>query len=364
MRLRAVAKKLIPKSVVRTVRAVGARVDRQLIKVFAATRWTASLYYVLFSRSFGREHQGVLQGRIAYWRSVQAMQQSCVLLRRNTHRLEKGLIMQPRRASFAEGYIEETVDCYLSAQRQGTLREDEMRWAGDVLEHYFTVVSDTPVIARAREQFAKATPVDGNTSIKSVPYPHKELPATEITTEQLHTLFKRRRSTRWFQARPIADELIHQAVTMASLAPSACNRQPYECYVINDTKRAAKVAGFAGGTVGFAENIPALIVIVGDLNAYPAERDRHCIYIDSGLAAMQLMLAFETLGLSTCPINWPDVEHREVKMQKELGLKVHQRPVMLMAVGYADPEGGIPFSAKKPAEVLIKEGKQGEQDNR
>jgi len=33
------------------------------------------------------------------------------------------------------------------------------------------------------------------------------------------------------------------------------------------------------------------------------------------LAAMQLMLAFETLGLSTCSINWPDIEIAEKKWE-------------------------------------------------
>jgi hypothetical protein len=58
--------------------------------------------------------------------------------------------------------------------------------------------------------------------------------------------------------------------------------------------KASEVAATAMGTAGFSNNIPALIAVVGDLSAYPAERDRHVIYIDGGLATMQLMLAFET----------------------------------------------------------------------
>jgi nitroreductase len=67
------------------------------------------------------------------------------------------------------------------------------------------------------------------------------------------------------------------------------------------------------------------------------------------------MLAFETLGLSTCAINWPDTEVREKKMESFLNLDPCHRPVMLLAVGYADPEGGIPYSQKKDDKILIKE---------
>jgi nitroreductase len=77
-------------------------------------------------------------------------------------------------------------------------------------------------------------------------------------------------------------------------------------------------------------------------------------YIDASLAAMQFMLALETLGLASCPINWPDVESLEQQMAVALDLPWHLRPVMLIALGYPDPTGGVPFSAKKPSESLLR----------
>ena len=109
------------------------------------------------------------------------------------------------------------------------------------------------------------------------------------------------------------------------------------------------------GTAGFSENIPAIIAIVGDLSAYPEERDRHVIYIDGSLAAMQLMLALETLELSTCPINWPDIRNREKRIREIIKLKDYERIIMLMAVGYADPTGGIPYSQKKENNLILKD---------
>jgi nitroreductase len=69
---------------------------------------------------------------------------------------------------------------------------------------------------------------------------------------------------------------------------------------------------------------------------------------------MQLMLSLETLGLSSCPINWPDIENNERKLANLLNLNIYERPVMLMAVGYAHPEGGIPYSQKKGVSVLVR----------
>lgn len=356
MSIRSVARRLLPVSLKGKIHAFNAGLNRRMMSMFAFSRFTSSLFYTVISREFAREHQSVLKGRIAYWKSLNNIQRTCALLRRNTHRLEKGLIMRPRRASFAEAYIGETVDCFVKAKSSGSLESGELQWANDVLTSYFEVVQDTKTIARARAQFDQAAaPLETVQDQRpSVPYPHSELPQTDITPEQLRQLFVRRRSVRWYLDRPVPEDIVREAINMATLAPSACNRQPYHFYFINEAARAAKVAGYAGGTVGFNQNLQSLIVVVGDLNAYPTERDRHCIYIDGSLAAMQLMLALETMGLSTCPINWPDIEFREKLMEQELNLTAYQRPIMLLAVGYADPTGGIPFSAKKSDGLLVR----------
>lgn len=70
---------------------------------------------------------------------------------------------------------------------------------------------------------------------------------------------------------------------------------------------------------------------------------------------MQLMLALETLGLSSCSINWPDVNSSERKIRRIIKLKGHERIIMLMAVGYADMNGGIPFSQKKMNEQILED---------
>ena len=69
---------------------------------------------------------------------------------------------------------------------------------------------------------------------------------------------------------------------------------------------------------------------------------------------MSFMLALETLGLSSCAINWPDIEAREKKMETFLKLEKYQRPLMLMGIGYPDPKGMVAFSAKRPIEEIRK----------
>jgi len=330
------------------------RVQAALARVGAMSGMAGSTYYFLASRAFGAEHQAVLRGKLVFQSADAERQVSSARLRRNTHRLEKGLIMRPQRAVFAEDYIGVTVSDYRKACIGKTLDEGERSWAQDVLALYFATVSSTPRIEKARKTFVSVTAFIETPAC--VPYPSQARTRSDIPFEKLEALFLERRSTRWFEPRLVPRELLEAAIGAASLAPSACNRQPFNYAVLDEPERAVSIAKLAGGTGGFADNIPCLIVSIGDLSCYPEERDRHCIYIDASLANMQLMLALQTMGLSTCSINWSDEATRDRAIGKALGLAPYERVVMLIAVGYADKDGRIPYSQKKPKQLLIREG--------
>lgn len=355
---------MAPRILIEWLKKVRAWIRSIFLSLGQRSKILANIYYI-FNQEFSGEHLAVVHGRRAYFESLEDIGSSSALLRRNTHRLEKGIIMRPRRGVFAEGFIQETIECYTKAVRSPFLEENEKKWATDVLDEYFKVVGRTKITDAARHAYKQVRDLHAETmgeitkakekSEAYKPYPYADLPANNISFDQLKNLFFRRRSVRWYKDQIVPLDLVRQAANIASLAPSACNRQPYTFYFCNDKAKAVSVAKCAGGTAGFAENLPSIIAIVGDLSAYPFERDRHLIYIDGSLGAMQLMLALETLGLSTCSINWPDVQACERKIRKIIDLKEYEQIVMLLAVGYADPDGGIPYSQKKENELILKD---------
>ena len=319
-----------------------------LLRLCATSPKLSSIYYALASSAMEREHQGVIYGRLQYQKSLTVSQEPQYLLRRNIHRLEKGLIMRPRRDIFALDYLEETVTAYrdsLNQQDDRGDRDGELKWAHDVLQEYFTVVVTHPIIDRAKAMFMTLKPIEGEQ--KYIPY-HRDLdrPLT-VNYDRFLSLSQRRRSVRWYLPQPVPRELIDRAITAAALSPSACNRQPFEFRVFDDPDLIQQVGSIPMGTSGFSQNFPALIVVVGKLRAYYSERDRHVIYIDASLASMSLMYALETLGLSSCPINWPDIASKERQMRQVLDLEPDEKVVMLISFGYPHPEGMVPFSQKK-----------------
>lgn len=279
------------------------------------------------------------------------------VLRRNTHRLEKGLIMRPRKEVFALDYIEETVTAYEAALSQaleggGSFPPAQLQWTHDVLAEYFAAAGSHPKIDPLRQRFYSLPSPPPVCPSPLIPFRRDLSQPPPVSYEALAALAERRRSVRWFLPKPVPRELIDKAMAIAAQAPSACNRQPFIFRIFDEPELVRKVASIPYGVIGYEHQIPVIVVIVGQLRHFFDARDRHLIYIDGALAAMSFMLALETLGLSSCCINWPDIPEREKKMAELLKLEPDERPVMLIALGWPDPEGLVPRSVKKPLHLL------------
>ena len=333
--------------------------DNYLIPIMRKHPKLADLYYFLFSSEFSREHQKVMEGKYIHLQALKHGKPNAFHLRREVHRLEKGLVMRNRRPVFALNDIKGVVKNYNILKNSSDPREvdaDLLNWSSSVIQKYFESVDpENAVVKEAKVLFYgddKPRP-NLNGQLKSVPYLRSQAASANVTYEDFYQLSLRRRSVRWFEDKPVPHELLEKAMLAATQSPSACNRQPFEFRIFDKKELKDQVGSIPMGIRGIYSNVPVFAVVVGKLSAYLSERDRHVIYIDGGLASMSFMFALETLGLSSFPINWPDIENLEQRMEKILQLKPDERPMMLIGIGYADPQGGIPFSQKKSPAQLI-----------
>jgi nitroreductase len=351
-------KRLLPEKVIVGYREIKGSLIRLMVGFFSSSTFLTKLYYFIISSEMNEEMKAVLKGRYEHLLTRGISNKSSALLRRNIHRLEKGLIMMNRRRVFADAFIMETVECLSRCLTFNDFDKEELKWACDVLIEYFSVVEICGNIERAYKLFTKLrSQLEEHPSqnrCKYIPYQKKSLARCSISLDDYEALLIKRRSIRWYLDKKVSQGEIAQAVRLSLTAPSACNRQPFRYYCTTNSDEAVKIAKCAGGTSGFANNIPGIFAVIGDLSAYPFERDRHLIYIDGALASMQLMQAFEVMGVSTCPINWPDVVQADNRIRKVIDIKEWERVILLISFGYGDPNGLIPFSQKKQ-EVEINE---------
>jgi nitroreductase len=233
------------------------------------------------------------------------------------------------------------------------INEEEFSWAQDVLAQYFEIHAKEESTFKFRQKFEEKVQLDKNSGGR-VPYLRNLENECPVSYDELFALSRRRRSVRWFSEKPVARQLLEKALLIALQSPSACNRQPFRFHFFDDKELVQRISRVPMGTGGYAEQIPVLGVVIGQQRNYFNERDRHVIYIDSSLATMSFVYALETLGLSSCCINWPDVESKERQIESLIRLEADERVVMLLAIGYPDEKGMVAYSAKKaPEEVSV-----------
>ena len=105
--------------------------------------------------------------------------------------------------------------------------------------------------------------------------------------QTLKELFLTRQSCRSFSSRPVSKEQIEEICSLAALAPSACDLQPWKVYAVTGEKR-KPLADFLIGS-GKAP-------FVGDAPYYAPS--------DTGEFTAHLILAAKAAGLDTCILGW------------------------------------------------------------
>ena len=291
------------------------------------------------------EQRALLNGLATYQRDVRDGE-PLFRLRRNTHRLEKGLSSAERRDVFAESYILDTVRAFNRVRdiRQEGPDDPTLTWAEDVLTSYFQTVSPTPRTEEARRFFRQTDVPSRRDNFAPYDYALGE-PAVDLPT--LRTLAEQRVSVRRFANKAVARELLDAALDVGIQSPSACNRLPYEFRFYDDDMIRAQLADLAPGMGGWGHEAPVICVLVGKYRAYFHPRDRHAIYVDASLAAMPFQLALVSLGLGSCSVNWPQIPALDRRIGELLHLDPDEKVVMLLAIGVPAADARVPYSGKR-----------------
>lgn len=326
--------------------------NQHIRKFFASNPFLSSLYYIFFDDSFHREHQSVLAGVVKYGEKSEFSQK--ILLRRNIHRIEKGLTTENRKEIFAESYIEATVLAFEN-ELGSSIDKLSLKWANDVLSKFFDTVERTPRILSAWNHYRTLdiSKLQFETHKKFAPQRVVSPEVCSVSYDDFKSLSQRRRSIRSYQNKKVPREALERAIKVSLNSPSACNRQPFEFRIFDEPDLLKRAVKLPMGCRTFAEGIPTIIFLVGNLSAYESERDRHLIYIDGGLITMSFILALETLHLASCVIGWPDIELRERKLEKFIGLKKYQRCILCIAVGYPNRDVEVPYCQKRSLDEIL-----------
>lgn len=294
-------------------------------------------------------------------------------LRRNIHRIEKGLISKNRKTVFASAYIGDTVQSYTELLGDPAADVNLRAWSHDVLSEYFSVVDHSAlnVVSEAYQNFISVSECEAE--IQSITGSFKPIPlstlhdgklqraTSELMSEYtmpISSILATRRSTRQFNNKAVPIEMVETAVIGASTAPSACNRQPFALHTFSkdgSPDKFKRLMDLPIGADSFKNDVYNLGILIGDLSYFNHPRDRHIPYIDGSLFLMQFLQCLTAVGLASCVINWADIRSRNKEAAKLLNLSEHQIVICYVVFGYADQSCSVPASAKKsPSNIWIK----------
>lgn len=195
---------------------------------------------------------------------------------------------------------------------------------------------------QSETQIDLITPIDSTNSLD------------ESAERILTSILIARRSQRDFSDSPVPVQVIEKAVSMAQQSPSACNRQPWRVHSYMQKQNIEALLQLQNGNRGFGHTIPNLLIITAESSGFFDASERHQPYIDGGLFSMSLILAFQSLGLSTCCLNWC-VSPKNDRLAHQIGaIPESEIIIMYLAVGYAQVNSKVPASPRRDLDSVIK----------
>ena len=152
---------------------------------------------------------------------------------------------------------------------------------------------------------------------------------------ELKEVLLTRRSIRKFKADEVSDDLIEELLHAAMCAPSACNKQPWEFYVITNKD---KIKELKGASMFTKYDSPLAIVVCGNLSkALPVQLAPYWIQ-DCSAATQNILLRVTDLGLGAVWCGVHPQKRVEDRVRKFLNLDEKIIPLNIIFIGYKDQE--------------------------
>lgn len=274
------------------------------------------------------------------------------------HKLEKGLVMPGKRRFFGVDPADATMKLLHRWQAMGYDQSDPVYvGAIETLRAYCERLQasaldlEDRVCSRLEGFLSRCNEADPTLSTP------QKLPAAQVdnstAAEAFRALAQARRSVRDFLPNLVPDAVLREAIQLAQLSPSACNRQPWQVYLVSDAERKQQLLAYQNGNRGFGHLAPHIAIVTADEQCFFDASERHEPYIDGGLFSMSFILALRAHDVSSCCLNWCVPPANDKAVHRLFKLPDSQRIVMLIAMGYAPDECMVPRSPRRDTKAVL-----------
>ena len=152
---------------------------------------------------------------------------------------------------------------------------------------------------------------------------------------ELQEVLLKRRSVRRFKSDRIDREVIDRLLHAAMSGPSACNKTPWEFYVVESQE---KIEQLRKTTAVSKMEAPLAIVVAGNTERFMPGTFRDFWVQDTSSATENILLMATDLGLGACWCGVYPVERSVNRVRAVLGVGENVVPLNIIWLGYPDEE--------------------------
>lgn len=146
--------------------------------------------------------------------------------------------------------------------------------------------------------------------------------------------FNTRSSIRTYSSQAITNQEIMDAVSFAHCTPTACNRQSARVYAFKDKNKIASILDEQLGNQGWCNNAQALIVITGVQSYFNGNYERHQVFIDGGLFAMNLIYGLHLQNIASCFKMYVRRPKTDKIFKNICNIPENEQPIVLILCGH------------------------------
>lgn len=267
-----------------------------------------------------------------------------------SHVLEKGITMPNRRLGFGYDRVRDVIKRCSLAIKKYNENHIEIQIALNDLEQYQEL--------HEKEKYILPTDIKENINYL-LTFKHQEIVKCFSTTPNSFfenvTDFKdfanQRHSVRWYSEEIIDDETILNVIKLAQTAPSACNRQSTNVYVIGSAERKRKILEIQTGNRGFGFQADKILLLTADLSCWNYKQ-RSSAYLDSGVFLQNLLYSLHYYKICACTLNAHLSIKKRIKLRQIVDYKKSEIPIVFILIGKAPEKFMIAGSQRVNADGI------------
>jgi len=287
--------------------------------------------YVKYSDSFGSDTAQKLIGKIM----------------REYHVVEKGLTMPDTRLGFGKDLLLSLVDnCAQYIQKYGE-NEEQLRHAIGVIWDYenFHRNQNFKLNSAIAASIGKLKSIVG-----SIPVCYQREINIDDYFQNVNSEFsqfaKSRSSVRNYSTENISIDTLLSALELARTAPSACNRQCWRSYVLEDKEKINSILTIQGGNRGFGHLANKLIVISAEVGVFTSVGERNEVFIDGGIYVMNVLYALHYHKIGACILNCSNSIEKDLRLRAICRIKDSEVFIAMISCGIPPPNFKIASSLR------------------